>query len=211
MDFSPFSLLVVKVFSLITGGLGAEACAQILKVPLEELEPIIADLKEGGLLQSAPDRPARIMLTSRGVAELQMRNAWREVCAEIADVASALDEGQNLEACTLLLGFINTLLNSSQSSGAVACYGLVLRLLGRWSPAGAASGQKQAFMKLALAACDISMYLSKSHRQAREIAARALETAKEQGDARMSISTMIRSSSPLIIRKVRKRSLSGKP
>lgn len=25
MDFSPFSLLVVKVFSLITGGLGAEA------------------------------------------------------------------------------------------------------------------------------------------------------------------------------------------
>ena len=45
MDFSPFSLLVVKVFSLITGGLGAEACAQILKVPLEELEPIIADLK----------------------------------------------------------------------------------------------------------------------------------------------------------------------
>ena len=35
MDFSPFSLLVVKVFSLITGGLGAEACAQILKVPLE--------------------------------------------------------------------------------------------------------------------------------------------------------------------------------
>lgn len=186
MDFSPFSLLVVKVFSLITGGLGAEACAQILKVPLEELEPIIADLKEGGLLQSDPDRPARIMITSRGVAELQMRNAWREVCAEIADVASALDEGQNLEACTLLLGFINTLLNSSQSSGAVACYGLVLRLLGRWSPAGAASGQKQAFMKLALAACDISMYLSKSHRQAREIAARALETAKEQGDARMT-------------------------
>ena len=51
MDFSPFSLLVVKVFSLITGGLGAEACAQILKVPLEELEPIIADLKEGGQLQ----------------------------------------------------------------------------------------------------------------------------------------------------------------
>ena len=47
MDFSPFSLLVVKVFSLITGGLGAEACAQILKVPLEELEPIIAELKEG--------------------------------------------------------------------------------------------------------------------------------------------------------------------
>lgn len=186
MDFSPFSLLVVKVFSLITGGLGAEACAQILKVPLEELEPIIADLKEGGQLQSDPDRPARIMITSRGVAELQMRNAWREVCAEIADVASALDEGQNLEACTLLLGFINTLLNSSQSSGAVACYGLVLRLLGRWSPAGAASGQKQAFMKLALAACDISMYLSKSHRQAREIAARALETAKEQGDARMT-------------------------
>ena len=186
MDFSPFSLLVVKVFSLITGGLGAEACAQILKVPLEELEPIIAELKEGGLLQSDPDRPARIMITSRGVAELQMRNAWREVCAEIADVASALDEGQNLEACTLLLGFINTLLNSSQSSGAVACYGLVLRLLGRWSPAGAASGQKQAFMKLALAACDISMYLSKSHRQAREIAARALETAKEQGDARMT-------------------------
>ena len=174
MDFSPFSLLVVKVFSLITGGLGAEACAQILKVPLEELEPIIADLKEGGLLQSDPDRPARIMITPRGVAELQMRNAWREVCAEIADVASALDEGQNLEACTLLLGFINTLLNSSQSSGAVACYGLVLRLLGQWSPAGAASGQKQAFMKLALAACDISMYLSKSHRQAREIAARAL-------------------------------------
>ena len=42
MDFSPFSLLVVKVFSLITSGLGAEACAQILKVPLEELEPIIA-------------------------------------------------------------------------------------------------------------------------------------------------------------------------
>ena len=41
-------------------------------------------------------------------------------------------------------------------------------------------------MKLALAACDISMYLSKSHRQAREIAARALETAKEQGDARMT-------------------------
>ena len=121
MDFSPFSLLVVKVFSLITGGLGAEACAQILKVPLEELEPIIADLKEGGQLQSDPDRPARIMITSRGVAELQMRNAWREVCAEIADVASALDEGQNLEACTLLLGFINTLLNSSQSSGAVAC------------------------------------------------------------------------------------------
>ena len=186
MDFSPFSLLVVKVFSLITGGLGAEACAQILKVPLEELEPIIADLKEGGLLQSDPDRPARIMITPRGVAELQMRNAWREVCAEIADVASALDEGQNLEACTLLLGFINTLLNSSQSSGAVACYGLVLRLLGQWSPAGAASGQKQAFMKLALAACDISMYLSKSHRQAREIAARALETAKEQGDARMT-------------------------
>ncbi len=186
MDFSPFSLLVVKVFSLITGGLGAEACAQILKVPLEELEPIIADLKEGGQLQSDPDRPARIMITSRGVAELQMRNAWREVCAEIADVASALDEGQNLEACTLLLGFINTLLNSSQSSGAVVCYGLVLRLLGRWSPAGAASGQKQAFMKLALAACDISMYLSKSHRQAREIAARALETAKEQGDARMT-------------------------
>ena len=138
MDFSPFSLLVVKVFSLITGGLGAEACAQILK--------------EGGQLQSDPDRPARIMITSRGVAELQMRNAWREVCAEIADVASALDEGQNLEACTLLLGFINTLLNSSQSSGAVACYGLVLRLLGQWSPAGAASGQKQAFMKLALAA-----------------------------------------------------------
>ena len=129
MDFSPFSLLVVKVFSLITGGLGAEACAQILKVPLEELEPIIADLKEGGLLQSDPDRPARIMITSRGVAELQIRNAWREVCAEIADVASALDEGQNLEACTLLLGFINTLLNSSQSSGAVACYGLVLRLV----------------------------------------------------------------------------------
>lgn len=186
MDFSPFSLLVVKVFSLITSGLGAEACAQILKVPLEELEPIIADLKEGGLLQSDPDRPARIMITPRGVAELQMRNAWREVCAEIADVASALDEGQNLEACTLLLGFINTLLNSSQSSGAVACYGLVLRLLGQWSPAGAASGQKQAFMKLALAACDISMYLSKSHRQAREIAARALETAKEQGDARMT-------------------------
>ena len=56
MDFSPFSLLVVKVFSLITGGLGAEACAQILKVPLEELEPIIAELKEGGLLQSDPDR-----------------------------------------------------------------------------------------------------------------------------------------------------------
>ena len=55
MDFSPFSLLVVKVFSLITSGLGAEACAQILKVPLEELEPIIADLKEGGLLQSDPD------------------------------------------------------------------------------------------------------------------------------------------------------------
>lgn len=68
MDFSPFSLLVVKVFSLITGGLGAEACAQILKVPLEELEPIIADLKEGGQLQSDPDRPARIMITSRGVA-----------------------------------------------------------------------------------------------------------------------------------------------
>ena len=66
MDFSPFSLLVVKVFSLITGGLGAEACAQILKVPLEELEPIIADLKEGGQLQSDPDRPARIMITSRG-------------------------------------------------------------------------------------------------------------------------------------------------
>lgn len=57
MDFSPFSLLVVKVFSLITGGLGAEACAQILKVPLEELEPIIADLKEGGQLQS--DRSPR--------------------------------------------------------------------------------------------------------------------------------------------------------
>ena len=56
MDFSPFSLLVVKVFSLITGGLGAEACAQILKVPLEELEPIIADLKEGGLLQSERGR-----------------------------------------------------------------------------------------------------------------------------------------------------------
>ena len=72
MDFSPFSLLVVKVFSLITGGLGAEACAQILKVPLEELAPIIAELKEGGLLQSDPDRPARIMITSRGVAELQM-------------------------------------------------------------------------------------------------------------------------------------------
>ena len=33
MDFSPFSMLVVKVFSLITGGLGAEASAQILKVP----------------------------------------------------------------------------------------------------------------------------------------------------------------------------------
>ena len=79
MDFSPFSLLVVKVFSLITGGLGAEACAQILKVPLEELEPIIAELKEGGLLQSDPDRPARIMITSRGVAELQIRNAWREM------------------------------------------------------------------------------------------------------------------------------------
>ena len=30
MDFSPFSLLVVKVFSLITSGLGAETCAQIL-------------------------------------------------------------------------------------------------------------------------------------------------------------------------------------
>lgn len=54
MDFSPFSLLVVKVFSLITSGLGAEACAQILKVPLEELEPIIADLKEG---RPAPVRP----------------------------------------------------------------------------------------------------------------------------------------------------------
>ena len=94
MDFSPFSLLVVKVFSLITSGLGAEACAQILKVPLEELEPIIADLKEGGLLQSDPDRPARIMITPRGVAELQMRNAWREVCAEIADVASALTKGR---------------------------------------------------------------------------------------------------------------------
>lgn len=186
MALSPFSLLVVKVFSLISDGLGVEACAQIVKAPPEELEPIIGELNEGGLLQPNPARPARSRITPRGVAELQARGAWRDVCAEITDVASALDEGQSLEACTLLLGFINTLLDSSQSSGAVACYGLVLRLLGRWHPANASSGQKQAFMKLALTACDISMYLSKGHRQAREIAARALEAAKEQGDARMT-------------------------
>ncbi|MFR0873235.1 MAG: hypothetical protein ACLSHC_00110 [Bilophila wadsworthia] len=47
MDFSPFSLLVVKVFSLITGGLGAEARAQIPKSLLEELVSIIAELKRG--------------------------------------------------------------------------------------------------------------------------------------------------------------------
>ena len=157
MALSPFSLLVAKVFSLFNDGLGLEACAQIVKVPPEELEPILGELKEDGLLQSDPTHLARSVVTPRGTAELQAQNAWRDICAEITDVASALDEGQNLEACTLLLGFINTLLNSSQSSGAVACYGLVLRLLGRWSPAGAASGQKLAFMKLALAACDISM------------------------------------------------------
>lgn len=186
MSLSPFSLLVVKVFSLLNDSLGAEACAQILKAPPEELEPIIAGLKEGGLLQPAPGHPMRSMIAPRGVEELRTQNVWRDVCAEITDVASALDEGQSLEACTLLLGFINTLLNSSQSSGAVACYGLVLRLLGQWSPVDSSSSQKQAFMKLALTACDISMYLSKSHRQAREIAARALEAAKEQGDARMT-------------------------
>lgn len=113
MDFSPLSLLVVKVSSLIADGLGAGACAQILEVPLEELEPIIVELKEDDLFQFVPDHPARIMITSRGIAELQMRNARWEVCVEITDVTSALDEGQNLGAYTLLLGFINTLLNSS--------------------------------------------------------------------------------------------------
>lgn len=140
MNFSLFSLLIVEVFSLIIGGLDVEACAQILRVPLEGLEPIVAELKEGGLLQSAPDCSTRIMITSQGVAGLQIRSAWREVCVETASAASTLDEGQDLEACTLLLGSINTLLNSSQSSEAVACYDLALRLLGRWSPMGAAPG-----------------------------------------------------------------------
>lgn len=186
MPLSPFALLVMKVFALIGNGLGVEACAQIVKAPPEELESIIGQLKESGLLQPDPARPARSMITPRGVVELQTRNAWRDVRAEITDVACALDEGNPLEACTLLLGFINTLLDSSRSSGAVACYGLVLRLLGQWNSADAPSSQKQVFMKLTLTACDISMYLSKGHRQAREIAARALEDAKRQGDARMT-------------------------
>lgn len=183
---SSFSLLVIKVFSLFDDGLGVEACSQIVKVPPEELEPVVAALNRNGLLRIDPRCPARGLITPEGLAETRYRNAWRDVCAEIVDAASALDEGHPLEACTLLLGFINTLLDSSQSSGAVACYGLVLRLLGEWRPASASSEQKQRFMKLALSACDISMYLSKSHRQAREIASRALETAKAQGDARMT-------------------------
>lgn len=74
MDLPPFSLLVMKVFSLAASGLGTGIRAQILKVPLGELEPIIAELKEGGLLQSAPNHPARIIIMPRGVAELQMRD-----------------------------------------------------------------------------------------------------------------------------------------
>lgn len=186
MDHSPLSLLIVKVFSLINEGLGVEACAQIVQTPLDEVEPLIRELAQDGLLQDDPDRPACRLITPQGISELQARNEWRTLTLEIIDVAAALDEGQPLEACGHLLRFINMLLDSSLSSGAVACYGLVLRLLGQWRQAEATSAQKGAFTKLALAACDISMYLSKSHRQAREIAARALEAAKEQGDARMT-------------------------
>lgn len=87
------------------------------------------------------------------------------------------------------------LLGSFQLNGAVTCYGLILRLLGRWSPVNATSGRKQAFMRLAFTVCDISMCLSKSHHRARKIAIRALETAKKQENACMTVSLRLVGSS----------------
>lgn len=178
MPLRPLSALAAHVFSFFPEGLPAKTCAEILMCGAQEFSLALRDLGERQWLYGPEGRDFCYSLTERGRKALPLENAWREAPNPFTDVVLALERGDAIESCSLLVEMINAHIDMSRLSCAVSLYDFVTRRLDR----GDFPQSSEKTLRLALAVCDISMYLSKYHLRALNVARKAIAASDYKKD-----------------------------
>lgn len=178
MPLSPLSALMAHVFSFFPEGLSARTCAEILMCGAEEFSRALGELERNHWLYGPEGQDVSCSLTEWGRKALTGENAWREVKNPFTSVVLAFERGDDIEACSRLVEMINTHIDMSRLSCAVSLYDFVTRKLDR----GEFTQSSENMLHLVLAVCDISMYLSKFHLRALNVARKAIAASDYKKD-----------------------------
>lgn len=177
---SPLISTAIRLLTLVGGERTPEALAQALACPVSQLLPLLEDAARQGLVHQCSAVPLRYgLLSPQPRTDIALAagsgSPWPAIFI-------ALDEGSLLTACESIIKHIEDLLDHSRAAGAVLCLELALMLLGALNPR--ASVDARRLVNLALAAADMSMYLTKFHQETRLVCQAARTAAQTEGDVR---------------------------
>lgn len=185
---SVLAVLIYRFLAAVGGERTPEALAQALGRTASQVSPLLEDGARQGVLRLCCAGPVRYALCGAPPPALPpIQPAVQPAVLENAEapcaaVFLAWDQGRPLAACELLVKHIEDLLDRSRAAGAVLCLELALLLL---REIGARPEKDvRRYVDLALAAADISMYLTKFHQETRSICRQARAAALSQGDMR---------------------------
>lgn len=170
---------LLKILAMLEQQLTLPALVEIMDVPAERVRAALEAFENRGWVRHCEDRNA-YRITPEGALAAGRQTDWKECRADVAGALECLDDGRTLDGCSSLLEITNRMLDSSLS-GAISLYAFLIRTLKEYD-LDAHGDDKNAFFRVTIDVCDISMYLSKFHNDALSLVRKSLlHTEKKDG------------------------------
>lgn len=181
--FTPFTHLVFEFLREIEVELSAKSLAFTLETDIAEVQAALQQLIDAALVgTSFTDGRKRYGLLNSSASLPVTQPAGHAPACEIARCFQLRAAGKEIESIAALFALTDRFLSNSSAIAASTCLALGIRHLTKFDEQNQSGNTANTFIKLVLRAADISMYLSRHHKEAGELILRAEAAALERGD-----------------------------
>ncbi|MFT4302772.1 MAG: sigma-54 dependent transcriptional regulator [Desulfovibrio sp.] len=181
--FTPLARLVCEILLEIEVELSAKSLALTLEADTAEIQLALQQLIDAALVgASFTDGRKRYGLLNSSASLPTAQSEDHVPSCEIARCFQLRAVGKEIESISAIFALTDRFLSNSSAIAASTCMALGIRHLTKFDEQNQPGNTVETFIKLVLRAADISMYLSRYHREVGELTLRAEAAALELGD-----------------------------